>query len=168
MGQTLPCEIFHKVRSSPPEMFLEKAVLKICIKVTGEHPSRSVTSIKFSCKCAAFFQNTFCEEYLWVAASVKCQIKPITKRTATGLETISVTKCNNFCHYHYEWKFKIHKVEWNCVQCWEENKFSLPIGNKSTYVRTTIRMYPLLRVRTCTWCTFFYILEIWTSYLPIY
>ena len=34
------------IRSSPPEMFLGKGVLKICSKFTGEHPCRSVISIK--------------------------------------------------------------------------------------------------------------------------
>ena len=34
-------------RSSPPEVFLVKGVLKICSKVTGEHPCRSVILIKF-------------------------------------------------------------------------------------------------------------------------
>ena len=33
-------------RSSPPEVFLRKGVLKICIKFTGEHLCRSVISIK--------------------------------------------------------------------------------------------------------------------------
>ena len=33
-------------RSSHPEMFLEKGVLKICSKFTGEHPSWNVISIK--------------------------------------------------------------------------------------------------------------------------
>ena len=33
-------------RSSHPEMFLEKDVLKICSKFTGEDPCRSVISIK--------------------------------------------------------------------------------------------------------------------------
>ena len=35
--------------SSQPEVFLEKAVLKICSKFTGEHPCRSVISIKLLC-----------------------------------------------------------------------------------------------------------------------
>ena len=35
-----------KLRSSHPEVFLRKAVLKICSKFTGEHPCRSVISIK--------------------------------------------------------------------------------------------------------------------------
>ena len=33
-------------RSNPPEVFLEKGVLKKCCKFTGEHPYRSVISIK--------------------------------------------------------------------------------------------------------------------------
>ena len=33
-------------RRSPPEVFLEKGVLKICSKFTGEHPCRSVVSMK--------------------------------------------------------------------------------------------------------------------------
>ena len=33
-------------RSSPPELFLRKGVLKICSKFTGEHPCRSAISIK--------------------------------------------------------------------------------------------------------------------------
>ena len=34
-------------RSSPSEVFLEKGVLKICGKFTGEHTCRSAISIKF-------------------------------------------------------------------------------------------------------------------------
>ena len=33
-------------KSSHTEMFLEKVVLKICSKFTGEHPRQSVISIK--------------------------------------------------------------------------------------------------------------------------
>ena len=33
-------------RSSHPELFLRKGVLKICTKFTGEHPCRSAISIK--------------------------------------------------------------------------------------------------------------------------
>ena len=36
-------------RSSHPEVFLEKGILKICSKFTGEHPCRSVISIKLLC-----------------------------------------------------------------------------------------------------------------------
>ena len=36
-------------RSSHPEVFLEKGVLKICCKIRGEHPCRCVTLIKLLC-----------------------------------------------------------------------------------------------------------------------
>ena len=36
-------------RSSRPEVFLRKGVLKICSTFTGEHPCRSVISIKLLC-----------------------------------------------------------------------------------------------------------------------
>ena len=37
-------------RSSRPEVFLRKGVLKICCKFTGVHPCRSVISIKLQSK----------------------------------------------------------------------------------------------------------------------
>ena len=36
-------------RSSPSEVLLRKRVLKICSKFTGQHPRRSVISIKLLC-----------------------------------------------------------------------------------------------------------------------
>ena len=36
-------------RSSHTEVFLEKGILKICSKFTGEHPCRSLISINFLC-----------------------------------------------------------------------------------------------------------------------
>ena len=38
--------LYPIVRSSHPKVFLVKGVLKICFKFTGEHPCRSVISIK--------------------------------------------------------------------------------------------------------------------------
>ena len=66
------------------EEFLRKSVLKIYSKFSGEHPCRSAISIKFakqfyrnctliwvfSCKWAAYFQNTFSQNHFWLAASV--------------------------------------------------------------------------------------------------
>ena len=43
-------------RSSPPEVFLDKDVLKICSKFTGEYPCRSVISVKLLCN---FIEITF-------------------------------------------------------------------------------------------------------------
>ena len=37
-------------RSSHPDVFLRKGVLKICSKFIGEHPCRSAISIKLLCK----------------------------------------------------------------------------------------------------------------------
>ena len=39
----------EQYRSSRPEVFLRKGVLKICSKFTGEHPCQSVISIKLLC-----------------------------------------------------------------------------------------------------------------------
>ena len=54
-------------RSSCLGMFLGKDVLKKCSKFTGEHSCRSAICV-FSCKFAAYFQNTFSKEHLWMAA----------------------------------------------------------------------------------------------------
>ena len=40
------CHFLWLYRSSHPEVFLEKGVLKICCNFTGEHSCRSVISIK--------------------------------------------------------------------------------------------------------------------------
>ena len=57
------------LRNSHAEMFLGRDILKICSKFTGEHPCRSAVALQlywnrtsawvFSCKFAAYFQNTF-------------------------------------------------------------------------------------------------------------
>ena len=70
------------VRSSRPEVFLRKGVLKICSKFTGEHPCRTAISIKLLCNLfksyfgmcvllhiCCIFQNNFSKEDLWIAAS---------------------------------------------------------------------------------------------------
>ena len=106
-------------RSCRPEVFLVKGVLKICCKFTGEDPCQSVISIKlqsnftkqlywnhtsawvFSCKFAAYFQNTFFKEHLWVAASVYIMLQKIqihnlfiTNKFSLLLEALS--NCDNF------------------------------------------------------------------------
>ena len=48
-------------RSSFPEVFLEKGILKICSKFTGEHPCRIAISIKL--------QSNFIEIALWYGCS---------------------------------------------------------------------------------------------------
>ena len=44
--QVVFSEFSLKYRSSPPEVFLGKGVLKICSTFTGEHTCRSAISIK--------------------------------------------------------------------------------------------------------------------------
>ena len=58
-------------KSSPLEMFLGKAVLKLCNKFTGEHPCKSLISIKLQSKFCKF-QNIFLWEHVWRAASAHC------------------------------------------------------------------------------------------------
>ena len=70
-------------RNSHQEVFLVKGILKIRSKFTGEHPCRSVISIKLLAtllklhfgmgvllQFAAYFQKTFYSEHLWTVASV--------------------------------------------------------------------------------------------------
>ena len=59
VGQWLP--IWRGLRSSPPEVFLRKGVLKICSKFTGEDPCQSVISKKA--------QSNFIEITLWHGCS---------------------------------------------------------------------------------------------------
>ena len=47
-------------RSNPLQVLLEKGILKICIKFTGEHPCRSVISIKSQ---SNFIEITFWHGY---------------------------------------------------------------------------------------------------------
>ena len=72
------------IRSSHPEMFLGNGVLKICGKFTGEHPCRSVISIKLlsnfieialrhgrsPVNLLHIFRTAFPKEHLWTSASV--------------------------------------------------------------------------------------------------
>ena len=65
-------------RRSPPDVILGKGVLKTYSKNTGEHQFQSVISLTLlcnhtlarvlSCKCGAYFQNTFFQKHLWRAA----------------------------------------------------------------------------------------------------
>ena len=47
-------------RSSPPEAFLGKGILKICSKFTEEHPFtlNHTSAWVFTCKFAAYFKYT--------------------------------------------------------------------------------------------------------------
>ena len=53
---------YRVFRTSRPEVFLRKGVLKICSKFTGEHPCRSAISIKLLCrKCS--YKNALLKKF---------------------------------------------------------------------------------------------------------
>ena len=91
--------------SSASEVFLEKGVLKICSKFTGEHPCRSVKCTSawvFSCKFAAYFQNIFFLKHFWRTVSVisekkNCVAKPLQTVWKTFLDesTCNYNSCNS-------------------------------------------------------------------------
>ena len=95
--------IHKQFRSNHPKVFLEKHVLKICSKFTGRTPMPKCDFNKvakelywnltstwaFSCKYAAYFQNTFSSEHLWRAASVG-----VYQHNFPAI-TVSVTRCFN-------------------------------------------------------------------------
>ena len=63
--------VFSLFRSSHPMVFLEKGVLEICGKFTGEHPCWSVISIKLLCNLAASACSLACESfYGWWEACI--------------------------------------------------------------------------------------------------
>ena len=71
-------------RSSYSEVFLGKGALKTCSKFTGEHPCRSVTSIKVICNIIEvtllhIFRVPF---LIWVAASDPLSVVENTLRSA--------------------------------------------------------------------------------------
>ena len=72
----------HTVKeSSPSEVFLGKAVLKICSKFTGEHPCRSGFSIKLLCN---FIENAL--QHGCSPVSLLHTFKtPFPKNTSEGL-----------------------------------------------------------------------------------
>ena len=70
-----------RYRSSHPEMFLVKCVLKICSKFTGEHPCRSVISIKLQIKFIEITLRYGCSPVILMHIFRT----PFTKSTSGGL-----------------------------------------------------------------------------------
>ena len=78
-------------RSSPPDVFLEKGILKISSKFTGEHPCRSVILIKlqnnfiettlphvcFPVNLLHIFRTSSWKKHLWRAASTTSKPKSL-------------------------------------------------------------------------------------------
>ena len=71
----------QKHRSSPPEVYLGKGVLKMCSKFTGEHPAQSVILTKLLCN--------FIEIALWHRCSPVNLLRifrtPFPKNNCRGL-----------------------------------------------------------------------------------
>ena len=59
-------------RSSRPEVFLAKGVLKICSKFTGEHPCRSVISIKLQSNGFLLYVCFILVEHLFLRTLMEC------------------------------------------------------------------------------------------------
>ena len=79
-------EAFWNSQKWPPRGVLKKSVLKICSKLTGKHPCWIVISIKlvFSCKFVVYFQKTFSQQQLWVAASelgLSCTLQTVHRKS---------------------------------------------------------------------------------------
>ena len=79
-------------QKQPPKGVLKKRCSENMQRIYGENPCPSVISIKLlcfatllksqigmgvSCKFVVYFQNTFSEEHLWVAASGSCRVSPL-------------------------------------------------------------------------------------------
>ena len=85
-------------------VFLGKGVRKICSKFTGEHPCRSAISVKLLCNfiehlrtpIVAYFQNTFSQEHLWVAAS-ELSAATLQKRATSQKFFKDFEKFSDFC-----------------------------------------------------------------------
>ena len=69
-------------RSSPPEVLLEKSVLKVCSKFTEEHPCRSVILIKLLCHfieiCSKFTEEHPCQSVILI--KLLCNVFEIALR----------------------------------------------------------------------------------------
>ena len=103
-------------RSSPPEMFSGKGVLKICSKFTGEHPCWSVISIKLQATLLkSYFGKGVFPVYL---QHILRTLFP--KNTSGGLLLnslclidIDITKEYLFPFYKNEFSFKQRWKGWN-------------------------------------------------------
>ena len=82
--------IRFNIQKQPSRGVLRKGVLKICNKFTGEYPCESAILCVFFYKVAAYFQNTFCWQQLYRAASNYRTFQPSSYHwsPSTALENI--------------------------------------------------------------------------------
>ena len=83
-------------RSSPPELFLGKVLLKMCSKFTGEHPCRSVIPIKLLCKLRCFLYKNTSGELL-----LNKKLKILALKDHVALKLISHKHCIYHCLLHH-------------------------------------------------------------------
>ena len=82
-------------RSSRPEVFLRKGVLKICSKFTGEHPCRSAISIKLLCNFIEIVPRHGCSPVNFLDISRR----PFPRNTFGRLLLIVVLKLGHYWNY---------------------------------------------------------------------
>ena len=82
-------------RSSRPEVFLRKDVLKICNKFTGEHPCRSAISIKLLCNFIEIVPRHGCSPVNFLDISRT----PFPRNTSGRLLLIVVLKLGHYWNH---------------------------------------------------------------------
>ena len=110
----------------PSRGVLRKRFLKICSKFTEEHPTPTPTvalhlywnhtsSWVFSCKFAAFFQNTFSWERVWRAASRPFKIYEQKTKTNMKPEINWYSSIQSSC-WKVSTKFTGKDLRWKFLQ----------------------------------------------------
>ena len=136
------CQVFF--RSIRPEAFLEKGVLKICSKFTGEHPCRSVIAIAtllkshFGMGVAVNLQQIFRGPFprntsgwlLLVFEDNKDQVYGQVFKKAFFKKTINVFKKNLLQGFFYSFSILLNMERYHPAQCNIFEKFSHCIKNK--------------------------------------
>ena len=124
-------------RISPPDVFLLKGVLKICSKFTGEHPCRSVFSIKL--------QSNFIENTLRHGCSPVNLLHifrtPFPNNTSEGLlldKNKSQRNLNDDLFIISEWAF-----QWKC------NSIQIPVNKLIKFIFLEIIIQMIIFLLTC-------------------
>ena len=91
-------------RSSHPEVFLGKGVLKICSKFTGDHPCRSAISIKFHGKSEKMNKKSFC---------LTTSKKVIKKVVQSSLQRDKLLRTQ-----HRQIQNKVKHLRWSPLRTW--------------------------------------------------
>ena len=99
--------LFHllnhrKLRSSHPEVFLRKGVLKKCSKFTAEHPCRSAISIKLLCNGTSkwfitSFESALILIMLFKSIGPTCSVKKVYACNFIKKETLAQVFSCVFC-----------------------------------------------------------------------